>query len=100
MNGTRGEYEWMTFSELDKSVSYLATAFISKLKLPFGTRMGICAMNRAEWVMADYAGHTQGFITVPLYDTLAKNAIEYIVNHANVSVIVCNKETLGEVVKG
>eukprot|EP01084_Bolivina_argentea_P282148 482916_1 len=64
-----------------------------------GTRMGICAMNRAEWVMADYAGHTQGFVTVPLYDTLAKNAIEYIVNHAEVEMIVCNKETLPEVVK-
>ena len=61
--------------------------------------MGICAMNRAEWAMADYAGHTQGFVTVPLYDTLAKNAIEYIVNHASVEMIVCTKETLEEVVK-
>ena len=32
-------------------------------------------------------------------DTLAKNAIEYIVNHASVSVIVCNKEVLPEVIK-
>ena len=99
MNGTRGEYEWTTFGELDESVSYLATAFVRKLGLSSGTKMGICAMNRNEWVMADYAGHTQGFITVPLYDTLAKNAIEYIVNHASVSIIVCNKETLPEVIK-
>ena len=56
----------MTFGELDKNVSYLATAFTRKLRLSFGTKMGICSMNRAEWVMADYAGHTQGFITVPL----------------------------------
>eukprot|EP00484_Ammonia_sp_Unknown_P020908 CAMPEP_0197030740 /NCGR_PEP_ID=MMETSP1384-20130603/9906_1 /TAXON_ID=29189 /ORGANISM="Ammonia sp." /LENGTH=817 /DNA_ID=CAMNT_0042460143 /DNA_START=22 /DNA_END=2475 /DNA_ORIENTATION=+ len=99
MSGTRGEFEWMTFSELDENVSYLATGFVRKLGLSMGTRMGLCSMNRAEWVMSDYAGHTQGFVSIPLYDTLAKNAIEYIVKHANVSLIVCNKETLPEVVK-
>jgi len=88
-----------SYSQMDAAVTHLATAFVRKLGLAKGTRMGICAMNRNEWVMADYAGHTQGFVTVPLYDTLAKNAIEYIVNHASVSFIVCNKETLPEVVK-
>eukprot|EP01084_Bolivina_argentea_P038774 71691_1 len=98
-NTQRKEYEYMTFNELSQNVSYLSTAFIRKLGLKFGTKIGLCSMNRSEWNMCDYAGHTQGFITVPLYDTLAKNAIEYIVNHASVSVIVCSKETLNEVVK-
>ena len=61
--------------------------------------MGICAVNRVEWLVGDYAGHTQSFITVPLYDTLAKNAIEYIINHASVEIVLCTKETLGEITK-
>ncbi len=98
-NKQRKEFEYITFNELSQNVSYLSTAFIRKLGLTFGTRMGLCSANRMEWNMCDYAGHTQGFVTVPLYDTLAKNAIGYIVNHASVSVIVCTKETLNEVVK-
>jgi len=99
LSKTRGAYEWMTFAELERNCSYLATAFVRKLGLAFGTKMGICSMNRAEWIVSDFAGHLQGFVTVPLYDTLAKNAIEYIVNHASLSMIVCSKETLAEVVK-
>jgi len=99
MSGTRGDYEWTTFEELGQSVSCLATSFVRTLGLKPGAKMGICSMNRSEWAMADYAGHCQGLVTVPLYDTLAKNAIEYIVKHASVEVIVCSKETLGEVVK-
>ena len=36
---------------------------------------------------------------MPLYDTLAKNAIEYITNHAEVSVALCSKKTLPEILK-
>ncbi len=56
-------YEYIAFNDLSQMVSYLSAAFIKKLGLTFGTRMGICAMNRTEWNMCDYAGHTQGFIT-------------------------------------
>jgi len=98
-NDARGDYEYLTLGEVAQNVSYLATAFVRKLKLPAGTKMGICAMNRTEWAFADYAGHCQSFCTVPLYDTLSKNAIEYIVKHASLEIIVCNKETLCEVVK-
>ena len=52
-----------------------------------------------EWLLSDYAAMTQSFITVPLYDTLAKNAIEYIVNHASVEIVICTKETLNEITK-
>ncbi|ETO14308.1 long-chain-fatty-acid--CoA ligase 1, partial [Reticulomyxa filosa] len=62
------------------------------------TRVGICMANRPEWVLTDYACHTQGFVSIPLYDTLAKNAIEYIINHAGVVIVFCDVKTIGEVI--
>jgi len=97
--GERGEYEWMTFQRLNERVSNVAAGYRCLGLKPRHTRLGICAANRVEWSVADHAGHTQSFITVPLYDTLAKNAIEYIINHAAVQIVICTKETLAEIVK-
>jgi len=95
----RGDFVWITFKQLNDRASNLAAGFRYLGLEPRKTRMGICAINRVEWSVADYAGQSQSFITVPLYDTLAKNAIEYIINHAAVEVVVCTKETLDEIVK-
>ena len=98
-NGTRGGYIWSTYDDVNNRVSNFASGMVSYLKLGTGTRIGICSANRAEWLIADYAGHTQSMVTVPLYDTLSKNAIEYIINHAEVSVVVCDVNTINEILK-
>lgn len=99
LNKKTGEYEWLTFKQLNERVTALAAGFRALGLKPKQTRMGICAINRVEWLLADYAGHSQSFITVPLYDTLSKNAIEYIINHAALQIVVCTKETLAQIIK-
>jgi len=98
-DSTRGKYKFFTFAEINDRVSHIASGFISLGLKPHNTRVGICSTNRIEWSLCDYAGYTQSFISVPLYDTLAKNAIEYIVNHAEIQIVCCTKETLPQVVK-
>eukprot|EP01084_Bolivina_argentea_P059635 108924_1 len=79
-NGKRGEYEWMTFKELNDLVTNIASGLRHLGLTPHKSKVGICSINRIEWVLSDFANHVQSFITIPLYDTLSKNAIEYITN--------------------
>ena len=38
------------------------------------------------------SGWAQGFPTVYLYDTLGPDALEYILNHAEITVLVCSQD--------
>ena len=42
--------------------------------------IGIFSKNREEWVITDFASMISGITTVPLYDTLGQEAIEYILD--------------------
>ena len=46
----------------------------------------------AEWVLVDSALHSYSMISVPLYDTLGPEAVEYIANHAELSCIACSAQ--------
>ncbi len=80
----------MTYSELDHLVSCIDTGFIKLLDLPKYTKIGICTMNRSEWVMAGYAGHCQGFVTVQLISKgsvrLAKKGFSHINNDYSITL--------------
>jgi long-chain acyl-CoA synthetase len=45
------------------------------LGLSKNASVGLFSVNRAEWMMGEYACFMQSFITVPLYDTLGVEAI-------------------------
>lgn len=48
----------------------------------------------AEWVLVDAALHAYNMVSVPLYDTLGADAVEYICNHAELSAIACSAAVL------
>ncbi|KAL2911690.1 medium-chain fatty acid-CoA ligase faa2 [Polyrhizophydium stewartii] len=50
--------------------------------------LALYAPNRAEWVIADFAGQALGLSVVALYDTLGPDTAEFILNHADVPVVV------------
>jgi long-chain acyl-CoA synthetase len=52
--------------------------------------VGIVSQNRSEWTLTDQACNVTGFVSVPLYDTLGPDAIEFIINHASVRVVVAS----------
>ena len=95
---SRGDYTWQIFSTISQHVTNIGSGML-EIGLKKGSRIGICSANRSEWVLADYETHCQEMATIPLHDTLSKNAIEYIVNHASVKCIYCSKETLEEALK-
>ncbi|KAI9216511.1 hypothetical protein BC828DRAFT_352438, partial [Blastocladiella britannica] len=54
--------------------------------------IGIYARNRAEWVLTDLACVAYSMASVALYDTLGADALQYIVNHAELRVVVAAHE--------
>ncbi|KAI2661319.1 Long-chain-fatty-acid--CoA ligase 6 [Labeo rohita] len=58
--------------------------------------VGIFAQNRPEWVIAELACYTFSMALVPLYDTLGLEAMVHILNLAEISMVICDKEDKAE----
>lgn len=84
----RGKYEWQTYEQVNERVTNIASG-LRALGLSQGSNVGIMSVNRAEWLISDFACAVQSMISVPLYDTLGESECTYIINHAQLSVIIC-----------
>jgi long-chain acyl-CoA synthetase len=51
--------------------------------------LGIFSKNREEWIISELAGISQGITTVPLYDTLGPESVEYVINQTLLTTIAC-----------
>lgn len=94
---TRGDFVWLSYAQARQDAINLGKGF-RELGLARGENVGICAINRTEWVTANLANGSQGLRTVALYDTLGENTIEYIVNHAEIKLAVVSKQKLKQVI--
>ncbi|XP_074573072.1 long chain acyl-CoA synthetase 6, peroxisomal-like [Curcuma longa] len=92
-DGTVGQYQWMTYSEAGASRSAIGSG-LAYHGIPKGANIGLFFINSPEWIIVDHACSAYSYISVPLYDTLGPDAVQYIVNHANVQVIFCAMQTL------
>jgi long-chain acyl-CoA synthetase len=52
-----------------------------------GARIGILAKNAAHWMMADFAIWMAGYVSVPLYPTLAAGTIRQILEHSEAKLL-------------
>lgn len=62
-------------------------AWPEKIDSLSGFGVGIWSSNRPEWQLVDLGCHAFGLVSVPLYDTLGPNVVEYITNHSPLSII-------------
>eukprot|EP00262_Sarcandra_glabra_P017290 TRINITY_DN5870_c0_g2_i1.p1 TRINITY_DN5870_c0_g2~~TRINITY_DN5870_c0_g2_i1.p1 ORF type:complete len:695 (+),score=106.55 TRINITY_DN5870_c0_g2_i1:257-2341(+) len=93
VDGTVGEYKWMTYGEAGTARSAIGSGLIYH-GITKGACIGLYFINRPEWSIIDHACSAYSYISVPLYDTLGPDAVNFIVNHANVQVIFCVPQTL------
>jgi len=56
--------------------------------------VGIYMKNCMEWSIVEYATYSLGGITVPFYDTLGPDTVQYILEHTQMSVCVCTRGQL------
>jgi len=92
-NGKRGEYVWQSYHEVKDEVINLALG-LSHLGAKTGDRIGVCSANRAEWTEVLLATGAHSFVTVALYDSLGVDAMEYIINHAEVEIAFSSPEKM------
>ncbi|KAK3139307.1 hypothetical protein QOZ80_5AG0381110 [Eleusine coracana subsp. coracana] len=92
-NGTVGDYKWITYGEASTSRTAIGSGLIYH-GITEGARIGLYFINRPEWIIVDHACAAYSYISVPLYDTLGPDAVQFIVNHATVEAIFCVPQTL------
>ena len=56
--------------------------------------LGLYSVNCKEWVLLDAAAHAYSMVSVPLYDTLGPDAVEFISNHAELAAVGCSAAVL------
>ncbi|KAM7462764.1 hypothetical protein LguiA_030885 [Lonicera macranthoides] len=92
VDGTVGEYKWMTYGEADSARSAIGSGLVN-YGISKGSCVGLYFINKPEWLIVDHACSAYSYISVPLYDTLGPDAVRYIVNHATIQAIFCVPQT-------
>ena len=92
-SGALGGYTWLTYSQAADIRTAIGSGLL-QLGVPPGSGVGIYSLNCKEWALFDAAAHAYGMVSVPLYDTLGPDAVEYICNHAELAAVGCSAATL------
>ncbi|KAJ4954866.1 hypothetical protein NE237_011649 [Protea cynaroides] len=98
VNGKAGKYVWQTYTEVYDIVMKVGQSIRSCGVEP-GGRCGIYGINSPEWMMSMQACNAHALYCVPLYDTLGAGAVEYIICHAEISIVFTEEKKIPEVLK-
>ncbi|KAJ7093232.1 hypothetical protein C8R44DRAFT_815926 [Mycena epipterygia] len=98
------QYEWQTYGQVDVRRRQLGSALVHLFKTGVigGGELetvGIWSINRPEWQIIDIALQSYKKVSVSLYDTLGKDAVEFIINHAHLSIIFATVEHIPTLLK-
>uniref|UniRef100_A0A8C5PZB9 Long-chain-fatty-acid--CoA ligase n=1 Tax=Leptobrachium leishanense TaxID=445787 RepID=A0A8C5PZB9_9ANUR len=84
-------YEWITYKEVADRAENFGSGLVHKGCKPSPDQfIGVFTQNRPEAVIVEQACYTYSMVVVPLYDTLGSEAIVFIVNRADLSVVICD----------
>ncbi|PWT93792.1 MAG: long-chain fatty acid--CoA ligase [Acidobacteria bacterium] len=86
-----GVYANISAKEVLETIESLS-AYLQKLGVAKGDRVGILAETRAEWAYADMAILSAGAITVPIYSTLPAKQAEYIIKDSEMQTLFVSTE--------
>ncbi|XP_016102789.1 long-chain-fatty-acid--CoA ligase 1-like [Sinocyclocheilus grahami] len=90
-------YQWISYTEVAERAQVLGSGLLAKGCKPNPKQyVGIFAQNRPEWVITEMACYTFSMALVPLYDTLGLEAMVHILNLAEISMVICDKEDKAE----
>uniref|UniRef100_A0A668TMB3 Arachidonate--CoA ligase n=1 Tax=Oreochromis aureus TaxID=47969 RepID=A0A668TMB3_OREAU len=84
-------YEWQTYKEVIDRGECIGSALLHRGHSHTGDKfIGIFSQNRPEWTITELACYTYSLVAVPLYDTLGTEAIDYIIDRAAISTVICD----------
>lgn len=87
INGVIKDFTWRETGQQARKVA----ACLVAMELPAGSHIAILSKNCAEWFITDLAIMLAGHVSVPIYSTAGEETIQYVLNHAQCSVIFVGK---------
>lgn len=99
-----GPYVWQTYREVDVRRRHIGSALhhmfaTHQLRAADMETVGIWSQNRPEWQLVELALHAYGKVGVSLYETLGNESVEYIINHAQLSMIFTTPDHIPTLLK-
>jgi len=85
--GAVREFTWREVMDQSRRTA----AHLRFLGYPPGTRVALLSKNTAWWLMCDFAIWMAGYVSVPLYPTLAANTIRQILEHSESKLLFIGK---------
>ncbi|GFY75820.1 long-chain-fatty-acid--CoA ligase 1 [Trichonephila inaurata madagascariensis] len=85
------EYQWVHYKEVLERAKNFGAGLLHK-KLKSGSFVGIYSLNNVECVLTEYACYGRSMSIVPIYDTLGPKAFTLVINEAEISAVICDKE--------
>lgn len=98
VEGKPGPYIWKTYKEVYGDVLNIGSALRAVGAKP-GSRIGIYGENCPQWIIAMEACNAHSMICVPLYDTLGHEAVNFIIDHAEIDIIFVQDKKAKELLK-
>jgi long-chain acyl-CoA synthetase len=86
---TADAYHPLTYAQLASRTRHVATGLMSA-GLGAGDRVALLMENRPEWAVVDYAVLAIGGVTVPLYCSYRPQDMAYVLNDADVRMVICS----------
>ena len=86
-NGQVREYTWREAMDQIRRMA----AHLRSLGLKPGDKVALLSKNTAHWLMADFAIWVGGYVSVPLYPTLAAGTIRQILEHSEAKLLFVGK---------
>eukprot|EP00752_Nemacystus_decipiens_P010605 g9443.t1 len=91
--GNPTPYIFETYLEVEERIDHFAAGLEQEgLTPPNPDGMKLLALysrNRPEWVIAEQATFAHSGLTVPLYDTLGPETVEFVINQTALTTVVC-----------
>ncbi|CAF1105727.1 unnamed protein product [Adineta steineri] len=97
LNSYENSYSWQTFKTVGDRIKNFSYGLSSLLQPR--DYLGICAVNRPEWIIADFACILQNIISVPISSRLRDHDIIFVINNTRISAIVCDQEMLSKFIQ-
>lgn len=89
-----GKFHWIKYDEFIQRTQYVGSAFVNEGLKP--CHVGVFSANHVEFMLSLFGCAGYSLIMVPLYATLGMDAVHYIINEAELKLVVCdtNKNAL------
>mmetsp|Transcript_33119 Transcript_33119/g.84069 ORF Transcript_33119/g.84069 Transcript_33119/m.84069 type:complete len:672 (-) Transcript_33119:449-2464(-) len=97
-DGSAGSYDYLSYAEVADQAAAVHASYEAAGLGP-KDRVGVIGPNCPEMMIAMQAMNRMNGVCVPLYETLGDNAVEYIIEHSGLKLVVAQGAKLGVVAR-